>query len=112
VRGSSVAPSLFQRKEETQPSPLSAHHEFEKMGGNMRKGDMIAPSNEEKSGGAEKKKREREKNEVVKARLQGLVHWHSGRLPVEALHRNRSRRSGELLPKPSARKTIEPLVSC
>jgi hypothetical protein len=76
---------------------------------------MVAPSNDElerKSGGAEKKKREREKNESVKARLQGLVQWHSGRLPVEAVHRNRSRRSGELLPKPSARKTIEPLVSC
>ena len=64
-----------------------------------------------KSGGAERKKRERERIEMVKSQLQGLVQWHSGRLPKEAVHRNRSRRSGVLLPKPSARRTIEPLVS-
>lgn len=73
--------------------------------------NMLECNTQGKPGRAERKKRERERIEMVKSQLQGLVQWHSGRLPKEAVHRNRSRRSGVLLPKPSARRTIEPLVS-
>lgn len=83
--------------------------------GSPREGEVVNASSvsaEKKLLSARTKKREREKNEMIKSQLLGLVKWLSEGLPQEAIQRNRSNRTRELFPKPSYRRTIEPLVSC